>query len=164
MARPRSIVNVNDLEWTEKSHGERFGYQRKAFTLPAGAEKLGCSLFRVPPGRTAFPSHRHHANEEAIYILSGEGTLRLDDAEHAVGLGDYIVLPAEGPAHQLINTGTQVLEYLCLSTMITPEVVEYPDSGKVGAFAGTPPGGDPAHRTIYRFYKRQASVDYYEGE
>ncbi len=158
------IVNAADLEWARSSHGERFAAERKSFTAPAGGEKLGCSLFRVPPGRTAFPSHLHHGNEEALYILAGQGTLRLGAEEHAVGPGDYVALPAGGPAHQLRNTGAGPLEYLCLSTMIHPDVMEYPDSGKVGAMAGAAPGGDAARRTLRGFYKKGAAVDYYEGE
>jgi uncharacterized cupin superfamily protein len=165
MSRPPCIVNANDLEWKRATaRGERFASERKAFTGPAGGQKLGCSLMRVPPGKTAFPHHRHHGNEEAIYILSGTGTLRLDDAEHAVGPGDYIALTAGGPAHQLIATGNAPLEYLCFSTMLAPEVVEYPDAGKVGAIAGVAPGGDVSQRTVFRFYKTDANVDYWEGE
>ena len=54
------------------------------FTIPSvlnqsGGEKLGCSIYRVLPGKTAYPHHRHLANEGAIYILSGLGELRLDE-------------------------------------------------------------------------------------
>jgi hypothetical protein len=87
MPPARPIVNANDLEWQEARHGGRFAHARKAFALPAGGVKLGCPLFRVQPGRSAFPAHRHHANEEAIHVPAGEGILRLDGAEHTVGPG-----------------------------------------------------------------------------
>ena len=41
-----------------------------------GAERIGCSLAVVPAGKTMFPYHLHHANEEMFVVLSGQGTLR----------------------------------------------------------------------------------------
>ncbi len=41
-------------------------------------------------------------------------------------------LPAEGSAHQLTNRGETNLKYICISTMIDPDIKIYPDSGKVG--------------------------------
>ena len=40
-----------------------------------------------------------------------------------------------GPAgaHQVINHSDSPVRVLILSTLVMPEVVEYPDSGKVGA-------------------------------
>jgi len=168
MKQPPNIVNTADLPWEKDDikgrGGDRFAYRRKAVSKPAGGEKLGCSLYRVPPGKRAFPAHKHHGNEEAIYILAGEGSLRRGEARHQVAVGDYIALPAGGPEHQLENTGATDLEYLCLSTMIHPEVVEYPDSGKFGILTGSAPGGDRAKRTLYAFYKLEGAVDYYEDE
>lgn len=162
-SRDPHIVNVADLEWIVTDR-ERFGCERKAFTAPAGGEKLGCSLYRVAPGKAAFPAHLHHANEEALYVLAGHGTLRLGEARHPVGPGDYVALPVRGPAHQLINTGTQSLEYLCFSTQIEPEVSEYPDSDKFGVMTGSAPGGDKVRRTFGGTYKKGPAVDYYQDE
>ena len=47
-----NVVNEQDLEWGEQSHG-KFGYRRKQLGSAAGGEKLGCSLYEVPPGRRA---------------------------------------------------------------------------------------------------------------
>lgn len=164
MTRSEHIVNVNDLEWQTDSQGDKFAYARKWFTQRTGAEKLGCSIYRVPPGKTAFPHHKHFSNEEAIYILSGEGTLRLDDESHAVGPGDFVSFVPEGPHHQLVNSGTDDLEYLCISTMIHPDITLFPDSEKVIAFAGSGPGGDKSVRTYFGIYKTGSAVDYYDGE
>ncbi len=50
MANHPSVVGDGDLEWDEQSHGEKFGYRRKQLSRAAGDEKLGCSLYEVPPG------------------------------------------------------------------------------------------------------------------
>lgn len=63
MREHSNVVNEQDLEWGEQSHGEKFGYRRKQLGSAAGGEKLGCSLYEVPPGRRAWPYHYHLANE-----------------------------------------------------------------------------------------------------
>ena len=164
MQRHANIVNISELDWEVGGNGDRFVYQHKSLTPLVGAKMLGCSLYRVVTGQTAFPRHRHHANDEAIYILEGRGRLRLDDEEYEVGAGDYIALPVGGPAHQLIGGDGDDLVYLCLSTMVHPDVTEYPDSGKVGVFSGSAPGGDKSARSISAIFRQDSEVDYYDGE
>ncbi|MEJ2060907.1 MAG: cupin domain-containing protein [Gammaproteobacteria bacterium] len=153
------IARDNEVDWEGFAHGDRFVGRRKRLTEAAGGDQLGCSVYEVPPGCTAFPFHLHHANEEAIYILEGRGTLRLADGEHVVGAGDYIALKAgKKGAHQLVNTFRKPLRYLCFSTMTGPDVTEYPDSNKVGILFGLA-------RKSRRVYMRNGKeVDYWDGE
>ena len=51
-----------------------------------------------------------------------------------------------------------------MSTMIHPDITEFPDSDKIVAFAGSGPGGDKSIRTVIGSYKHSLVVDYYEGE
>ena len=160
-----NVVGDGDLEWEEQSHGEKFGYRRKQLGSAAGGEKLGCSLYEVPPGRRAFPYHYHLANEEAIYVLEGSSTIWLGGEEIWVSEGDYVALPArEEASHQLINSSEAVLRYLCFSTMVEPDVMVYPDSGKVGIFGGAAPGGPKEKRTLSKFLRSGAEVAYYDSE
>lgn len=146
-----NVVNEQDLEWGEQSHG-KFGYRRKQLGSAAGGEKLGCSLYEVPPGRRAWPYHYHLANEEAIYVLQASGTLRLGEREITLSQGDYVALQVgEAGAHQIINTSEEPLRYLCFSTMIEPDAMVYPDSNKIGNFAGAAPGGPKEKRTLSNF-------------
>ena len=166
-SRPNNVVAEGDLGWSEQTHGEKFGHRRKQLGSAAGGHRLGCSLYEVSPGRTAFPRHYHLANEEAIYVLKGSGTLRIgrEGKEVEVSQGDYVTLPvgADG-AHQLVNTSGAPLRYLCFSTMIEPDVMVYPDSRKVGVFGGTAPGGSKEERTYAKFLREDAEVGYYDGE
>ncbi len=165
MTKHPNIVSEEDLEWDEQSHGERFGHQRKQLGSAAGGEKLGCSLYEVPPGRRAWPYHYHCANEEAIYVLEGSGTLRIDEQEVGISQGDYVALPVgTAGAHQIINSSNEPLRYLCFSTMVEPDILIYPDSGKVGLFVGSAPGGPKGKRTLQKYLRGDAEVDYYEGE
>ena len=70
----------------------------------------------------------------------------------------------EAGAHQIINTSEEPLRYLCFSTMIEPDAMVYPDSNKIGIFAGAAPGGPKEKRTLSKFLRSDAEVGYYEGE
>ena len=93
MREDPNVVNEQDLGWGEQPHGERLGYRRKQLGSAVGGEKLGCSLYEVPPGRRAWRYHYHLANEEAIYVLKGSGTLRIGEREVALSRGDYVAMP-----------------------------------------------------------------------
>jgi len=160
-----NVVSTSDLKWMEKSHSEKFGFKRKSLGAATGGERLGCSLYEVPPGKRAWPRHYHLANEEAIFVLEGRGTLKIGEKEVAISAGDYATLPAgEAGSHQTINTSDAPLRYLCFSTMVAPDVMVYPDSNKIGIFGGAAPGGPKERRTFSKFLKADAEVGYYEGE
>ncbi len=77
----------------------------------------------------------------------------------------YVALPArEEAAHQVVNDSAMVLRHLCFSTMEAPDVMVYPDSGKVGIFGGAAPGGPEEERTFSKFLRTDAEVGYYDGE
>ena len=146
------MVHIDDLEAYTDSHGEH-EISVKLVGREAGSRDLGCMLHEIPPGKKSWPYHFHWANEEAIYVLAGQGTLRLPSGEVAVGPGDYLAFPT-GPeyAHQMINRGTEPLRYLCWSTMIVPEIAEYPDvPGKLALFLDAPPGRSEGRRRFGMF-------------
>lgn len=159
--RHPNVINLAEISpQAGMSHGERFGFSARRLGPLVGARQLGCSWYEVPPGKTAFPFHFHCANEEAMYVLEGEGTLRVGDGRVPVRAGDYIAMPV-GPegAHQLINTGDAPLRYLCISTMHPVEVAGYPDSDKVGAMAMK----DGA-LVMRKIFPGGATTDYFSGE
>jgi uncharacterized cupin superfamily protein len=160
------VVSSQELEWVhEGSPGGAIAFQRKKLGAAAGSEKLGCSLMEVAPGKRAWPRHAHLANEEALYILKGKGKVIIGEREVAVTAGDYIALrPGPEGAHQTVNDSDEVLVYLCLSTMLEPDIALYPDSGKIGIFAGAAPGGSAQKKTLKKFLRLDEELDYWEGE
>jgi uncharacterized cupin superfamily protein len=156
-------ISESDLDWSEMEHGET-AFKRKKLGSAAGADRLGASLYELPPGAASWPYHFHAGNEEAAYVLSGTGTLRTPDGEETVRAGDFLSFPADpSGAHRLRNDGDEPLRYLAVSTMRDPDVTVYPDSGKVGVFAGAPPGGD-GERVASGYFRRDDAVDYWEDE
>jgi mannose-6-phosphate isomerase-like protein (cupin superfamily) len=132
---------------------------------PRAARSWAAASTRCPQDAWAWPYHYHLANEEAIYVLEGAGTLRIGGDEIRLSGGDYVALPARAEgAHQLVNSSEAVLRYLCFSTMVEPDVTVYPHSGKVGIFGGAAPGGPKEERTFSKFLRDDAEVGYYDGE
>jgi uncharacterized cupin superfamily protein len=124
------------------------------------ATKLGISIDILAPGMRGCPYHFHHAQEEAFVILEGEGSLRVAGQMLPLRAGDTVFIPP-GPAypHQIINTSAAPLKYISISTRDTPEVVEYPDSGKYLALAGA---ADP--HGFARMHRERDDLDYWDGE
>lgn len=162
--RTKAILNVDDAPTDEVDVGPRFRATRRRLGVPAGGVQIGASHYRVPPGKAAWPAHYHAGNEEAVYVLSGQGQLRLGDERHPVRAGDWIALPASPVAHQLHNDGHEDLVYLCVSTQHPTDITFYPDSDKVGVFGGAAPGSDPQQRFISGFFRQGDQVPYYDGE
>ena len=159
------IVNVADIPVMRRSHGERFEAEFQPVGAALSSVKLGFNVTTVPPGKRAFPYHAHRANEEMFFVLEGEGSVRIAGEIHRIRTGDFISLPpGSDSAHQIFNDSPAPLRYLCVSTMELPEVVEYPDSGKVGLTAGTSGGRAPAADSLRHFFIVGDAVDYYEGE
>jgi uncharacterized cupin superfamily protein len=131
-----------------------------------GAKMLGYSLVETEPGCRASPLHNHRCNEEMFLILDGEGILRIGSERHPVRTGDIIACPPGGPetAHQIENTSDRPLRYLAISTMVEPDVIDYPDSGKF-LVKGHLPVGDGTRNESFRFIgRRETSLGYWDGE
>jgi uncharacterized cupin superfamily protein len=124
------------------------------------AQKLGISVDTVAPGKRSCPYHFHYAQEELFIVLDGEGTLRVAGEMLPVRVGDVVFIPP-GPdyPHQFINTSSQPLKYLSVSTRESPEVCEYPDSGKYLAMASGENG-----KKLGAIQRESANLDYWDGE
>jgi uncharacterized cupin superfamily protein len=156
--RHPNVVHRDEVEPYEMEKGKHH-IKGRQLGRAAGSEQLGATLTEIPPGKISFPFHYHCANEEAVFVVSGTGTVRIGDASVKVRAGDWIAHPVgPGYAHQMINDGTEPLVYLCVSTMHGCEVVYYPDSKKFGARAGV--HDKQWMRTLWR----GDSLDYWDGE
>ena len=160
----RPIINLDELKYTEFGKGDKFSANRAPVSSQIGAKKLGYAVFKLEPGKRAFPYHSHHVIEEMFYVIQGNGTLRHADEEYPIREGDFICSPAEpDQPHQIINTSDQVMVYVALSTQEPTDVMLYPDSGKYGVWHGDTE--DPKSPRNFRlFARKETAVEYWDGE
>ena len=161
--RHPNVLHVESADVRPMNKG-RHNMQLRRLGGPAGSKALGAVHTTLAPGSLSFPLHAHMGNEEGIYVLSGTGVARIGEAKVAVGPGDWLSFPAGAEyAHQMINDGTVPLVYLCVSTMNMPDVVAYPDSGKVMATAAD--SSSPlGFRRVGLFREKDKIEDYWDGE
>jgi uncharacterized cupin superfamily protein len=165
MSEKNRIANLESVPLVTRSHGDKYESQFAPVGAHLDSQKLGFNVTIVPPGKRAFPYHAHRGNEEMFFILEGEGSVRIDGETHRIRKGDFISLPpGKYSAHQIINDSQAPLRYLAVSTMEMPEVVEYPDSGKIGAIDSLGGGRPQAPDAIRHMSRVNDSVDYWEGE
>lgn len=171
---PKPIMNMADVELQPRPSAfapsgpvaERFDARMGSIGLRIGAQQLGYNLTVVPPGKRAFPFHSHRVNEEMVFVLQGTGEIRIGDNVYPIRAGDVIALPAGGKetAHQVINSSAEELRYLAVSTKLTPEIADYPDSGKFGVLAELPAGADGKSQRFVFVGRESESLNYWEGE
>lgn len=166
-----NLANLKFVRWDthfppdQKPPQERFGASVAPVGQQLGARKLGYNVTIIDAGKAAYPLHNHHVNEEMFLILDGEGELRLGKERHRVKAGDIVACPPGGQqtAHQLRNMGTAPLKILMVSTMLDADVVEYPDSGKIG-FGATTTGADGKPTRLRGVARQSDQPKYWDGE
>jgi uncharacterized cupin superfamily protein len=156
------VANLYDPDFEESSEQPGFGWRRAKLARQAGGERLGASLYALPPGEAICPFHYHLANEELLIAIAGAATLRTPDGERVLEPGEVVALPrGEGGAHQVVNRSDAEARVLVVSEMNAPEVVVRPESGKLSVM-GRPPGtrGGGMHRI---FFERD-EASFWDGE
>jgi len=95
-----------------------------------GLKNIGIHLITIAAGNKSTEFHSHKYEDEAIYVLSGHGTEAIGNETYKIGPGDFIGLPAGGPAHETINDGSEPLVCLVIGQRLPQDVVDYPHKGK----------------------------------
>jgi uncharacterized cupin superfamily protein len=154
------VANINAPLFDEPREQPGFRCLRARISRQAGAERLGLSVWELPAGEAAYPYHYHLAEEELIVVLDGTPSLRTPDGWRELSEGEVVCfLRGERGGHQLVNRSADAVRFLAFSTNGEPDVVLYPDSGKLGAFERVAEGG--GLRSMFRLGD---AVDYYDGE
>jgi uncharacterized cupin superfamily protein len=151
------VFNLYGDAWDEPRDREGWRIKEAFVGHHIGAELIGASLSEIEPGSKHWPYHTHYANEEWAIVLRGEPTLRTPEGEQVLKEGDVVCFRRGGEgAHQITNNTDSPVRVLMLSSMISPDVIEYLDTGKVFAQNAS---GDPI-----MFARPGPRVEYWEGE
>ena len=163
--REKLVRNIHDVKLERYERAPKYDTRCGGVIGPnvAGtlARDLGCGYDILAPGKASCPYHLHYAEEEMFVILEGEGSLRVAGEMIPIRAGDVIDIPP-GPdyPHHIINTGTEPLRYLSISTQKRPEVCEYPDSHKYLLMTGDRRGITAGRR----MHRADTDLDYWDGE
>jgi uncharacterized cupin superfamily protein len=152
-------VNIARPLFDEPREHPGFTCSRARLGRQVGTEKVGLSLWDLPPGQAAYPYHWHVAEEEVVVVLSGTPSLRTPAGWRDLEEGEVVsFLVGEEGAHQIVNRTDEPVRFLALSNQ-QPDICVYPDSGKVAAAERRPEGGG-----LRLMFREVDAVDYHEGE
>jgi uncharacterized cupin superfamily protein len=155
------VPNIDEPNFEERA-GAPPGFRafRARVGYELGSERLGASVWKLPPGEAAYPFHFHYSDEELVFVLSGRPTLRTPEGKRELEPGEAVRFPlGERGAHQLSNPTEEEVRFLAVSTNGAPDVVVYPDSNKISASERLPEGGG-----LLTFFDIDSQVDYWKGE
>lgn len=95
-----------------------------------GLTGMGVLVFETAPGADTTAFHRHHFEDEAIYVLSGTAQAQVGEDVFDIGPGDFLGHPKGGLPHIIRNTGSEVLRCLVMGERRDHDVIDYPEAGK----------------------------------
>jgi uncharacterized cupin superfamily protein len=154
------MPNLYRPDFDEPRRHPGFNCDRARLGRQAGCARLGASVWSIPAGEAAYPYHFHLGEEELLCVLSGRPSLRTSAGWRDLAEGEVVAFPVgEQGAHQIVNRTDGEVRLLAISTGGAPDIVLYPESGKVGAFERLPEGGG-----LYALFRAGDAVDYWEGE
>jgi uncharacterized cupin superfamily protein len=154
------VANIDQPNFDEPREREGFRARRARIGRQLGTERIGISLWELPPGQKAYPYHFHLAEEEVLIVLAGTPSLRTPAGSQTLSTGDVIRFPTgEQGAHQVWNEDEELVRLLAVSTHGSPDVVIYPDSNKLSAAERLPESDGRKH-----YFRIEDEVDYWEGE
>jgi uncharacterized cupin superfamily protein len=123
-----------------------------------GGAALGLTVYELALGQSICPYHYEYPGEEWLLVLEGTPSLRDPDGEHPLAQGDVVSFPAGAAgAHKVTNRTDERALVAMLSTKQRPAVAVYPDSDKLGIWAGGP-------ADVELIFPSAAAVDYWHGE
>jgi uncharacterized cupin superfamily protein len=156
------IVNLGEISLDWLKRGSRFEVGLADIDRTLALSGIGATLHVVPAGKTAWPYHRHHGNDELFLVLEGSGELRIGERRLPIRVGDCIGAPAGGEAHQIVNSSVAELRYMAFANRARADVVEYPDSGRIAIDIAH--GHDKEPPSVFSAAGRLAPLGYWEGE
>lgn len=96
-----------------------------------GLENFGVNLIGLPPGSQSATRHRHTAQDEFVFVLSGKLVLVHDDGETLLHAGDCAGFRHGGTAHHLINRSDLDAQYIEIGDRLPGDAAECPDDDLV---------------------------------
>ena len=104
------------------------GRIKQALGDAGGLTDFGVNLTRLPPGAWSSQRHWHTAEDEFVYVLTGELVLVTDAGEQRLRAGECAAFPKNvADGHHLINRSDADAVYLEIGTRADHDACHYPD-------------------------------------
>ena len=104
------------MSWPERvvvvppGEGHRVG-NVEFLARSADTPRFNLALITIQPQRGGPPPHSHETEDDSFYILEGEMTFLVDDAEVVAGPGTFVLVPP-GVTHTFANRSDEVVRFL----------------------------------------------------
>lgn len=125
-------AQIEAFEGIEKTHYLNPNARRTNKSLGdlTGLTGFGFHLIEVEPGFESTELHRHHGEDECVYVLEGEAEATIGETTLTVAAGDFIGYRAGGEPHKLKNIGSRTLRCIVVGERRDHDVCDYPALGK----------------------------------
>lgn len=121
---PRAAVSF----YPEPFATRMIGRQKRLLGDFFGLKNFGINLTRLAPNAMSALRHSHTRQDEFVYIVQGQPTLRTNDGSMRLAPGMCVGFPAgAGNAHHLHNETTDEVLYLEIGDRTAGDAVDYPD-------------------------------------
>ncbi|MGH8273880.1 MAG: cupin domain-containing protein [Gammaproteobacteria bacterium] len=101
---------------------------RRRFGSAGGLNDFGVNLLELLPGAWSSQRHWHSAEDEFVYVLSGEVSLISDAGEEILHAGDCAAFPkGEANGHHFVNRTDKNVLCLEVGGRSSEDVCSYPD-------------------------------------
>ena len=121
---PRAAVSF----YPEPFATRMIGRQKSQLGDFFGLKNFGINLTRLAPSAMSALRHSHTRQDEFIYVVQGQPTLRTNEGSLRLAPGMCVGFPAgTGNAHHLHNETTEEVLYLEIGDRTAGDEVDYPD-------------------------------------
>jgi quercetin dioxygenase-like cupin family protein len=138
------MPNVFKPDFDEHRDHEGFRAKRARVGRRLGTQRLGVSVWELPPGEAAYPYHAHLGDEELVIVLTGRPSLRTPGCWRELEEGEAVsFLRGEDGVHQIANRTDAPVAFSRSARTVIPTSFSIPTLGSSARPSGClkRPGG-----------------------
>lgn len=88
------VLDLDELDWGPPSGGNGFPVGIRTATVRDDPVSGGRTYFAMFPAGTHLALH-WHTHDEFVVVVSGSPSVRIDDEDHDLAVGSYVVIPGK---------------------------------------------------------------------
>jgi len=123
-----AVAAVNKCGYPEPFRSRCMPREKRKLGEAFGLKTVGINLTTLSPGKESSMRHWHTREDEFIYVLEGELTLRTDEGDRPLRAGMCVGFPGGAKnGHQVINLSAAPARYLEIGTRDDADIAHYSD-------------------------------------